>query len=422
MNIAMLSYHTCPLAILGGKNTGGMNVYVRELTRHLGREGVHVDVFTRSENEHIPSVSHDLGYFNRVVHIPAGPQVFLPKAKLTEYTEIFAREILDFADKKQIQYDIIHSHYWLSGLAGGILKKHWGVPLLQMFHTLGKIKQRIGRTAEEREGMYRIRGENHVLTLADQIVAATKGEQNQLFDLYHVSHNQVTIIPPGVDIHHFYPIPSDEAKEAIGISASDKVALFVGRIEPLKGVDTLLQAMAILKKNCRLFICPQYLIIIGGDPMGEEEKISDEMARLQALSRELDLDDMVIFLGKRGQDTLPYYYSAAEVVVMPSHYESFGMVALEAMACGTPVIASRVGGLAYLVKDGETGYFVPAQNPEALADKLRALFVNHELRADFGARAVAYAKGFSWEIITKQIIEVYQELLAKKDDKILNHL
>ncbi len=422
MNIAMLSYHTCPLAILGGKNTGGMNVYVRELTRHLGREGVHVDVFTRSENEHIPSVSHDLGYFNRVVHIPAGPQVFLPKAKLTEYTEIFAREILDFADKKQIQYDIIHSHYWLSGLAGGILKKHWGAPLLQMFHTLGKIKQRIGRTAEEREGMYRIRGENHVLTLADQIVAATKGEQNQLFDLYHVSHNQVTIIPPGVDIHHFYPIPSDEAKEAIGISASDKVALFVGRIEPLKGVDTLLQAMAILKKNCRLFICPQYLIIIGGDPMGEEEKISDEMARLQALSRELDLDDMVIFLGKRGQDTLPYYYSAAEVVVMPSHYESFGMVALEAMACGTPVIASRVGGLAYLVKDGETGYFVPAQNPEALADKLRALFVNHELRADFGARAAAYAKGFSWEIITKQIIEVYQELLAKKDDKILNHL
>ena len=415
MNIAMLSYHTCPLAVLGGKNTGGMNVYVRELTRYLGREGIHVDVFTRSENEHIPSVSHDLGYFNRVVHIPAGPQIFLPKEKLTEYTNTFAREILEFATKKQIQYDIIHSHYWLSGLAGEVLKKEWNVPMLQMFHTLGKIKRRIGRTAEEREGQYRIEGESHVLDIADRIVAATEAEQRQLVDLYHVPRGQITVIPPGVDTHHFYPIPSDEAKEAIDISARDRVALFVGRIEPLKGVDTLLRAMAILKKNCRSFICPDYLIIIGGDPGGREEALSDEMARLQRLSCELDLGDMVIFLGKRGQDTLPYYYSAAEVVVMPSHYESFGMVALEAMACGTPVIASRVGGLAYLIREGETGYFVPAQDPDALAEKLRSLFVNPDLRAEFGTRAAAYAKEFSWEIITKQVSNVYQNLLAKNN-------
>jgi D-inositol-3-phosphate glycosyltransferase len=413
MNIAMLSYHTCPLAILGGKNTGGMNVYVRELTRYLGREGVHVDVFTRSENEHIPAVSHDLGYFNRVVHIPAGPQVFLPKEELTEYTKDFAQGILDFAEKKQIHYDLIHSHYWLSGIAGELLKNQWDVPMLQMFHTLGKIKQRIGRTAEEREGKYRIKGESHVIEVADLIIAATEDEQDQLFDLYQVPSEKVKIIPPGVNIHHFYPIPTDEAKEAIGLSPRDKAALFVGRIEPLKGVDTLLQAMAILKRNCRLFICPDYLIIIGGDPGGEEEKLSYEMTRLQSLSHELDLEDMVIFLGKRGQDTLPYYYSAAEVVVMPSHYESFGMVALEAMACGTPVIASRVGGLAHLVKDGETGFNVPAQDPDALAEKLRALFVDHDLRAAFGARAAAYARGFSWEIITKQMTEVYRELVVK---------
>jgi len=413
MNIAMLSYHTCPLAILGGKNTGGMNVYVRELTRYLGRRGVHVDVFTRSENEHIPSVSHDLGYFNRVVHIPAGPQVFLPKEKLASYTDIFAQEILGFAEKKQIQYDLIHSHYWLSGIAGDILKKNWGIPMIQMFHTLGKIKQRIGRTAEEREGEYRIEGEKYVVDAADLIVAATEGERNQLRDLYGVSMEMVKIIPPGVDVHHFYPIPSDEAKEAIGISPKEKVALFVGRIEPLKGVDTLLRAMAILKRDCRSFICPDYLIIIGGDPGREEDNLSDEMAQLQALSCDLELNDMVIFLGKRGQDTLPYYYSAAEVVVMPSHYESFGMVALEAMACGTPVIASRVGGLAYLVKDGETGYFVPAQDPEALAEKLRSLFVDHELREAFGAQAAAYAKGFRWEVIVEQMVNVYRELLVK---------
>ena len=415
MNIAMLSYHTCPLAVLGGKNTGGMNVYVRELTRYLGREGVHVDVFTRSENEHIPSVSHDLGYFNRVVHIPAGPQVYLPKENLSDYTEIFAQEILDFANQKQIEYDMIHSHYWLSGLAGEILKQHWDVPMLQMFHTLGKIKQQIGRTEEEREGDYRIEGEMRVLESADLTIAATDAEHSQLVDLYNVPSDKINVIPPGVDTHHFYPIPSDEAKEAIGISPNEKMALFVGRIEPLKGVDTLLRAMAVLKKNCRSFVCPDYLIVIGGDPGGDEEKLSDEMARLQGLSCNLELGDMVIFLGKRGQDTLPYYYSAAEVVVMPSHYESFGMVALEAMACGTPVIASRVGGLAHLVRDGETGFNVPAQDPDALAEKLRSLFVNHDLRAAFGSRAAAYAKGFSWELITKQVKDVYQELIVKNN-------
>jgi len=411
MNIAMLSYHTCPLAILGGKNTGGMNVYVRELTRFLGREGVHVDVFTRSENEHVPSVSHDLGYFNRVVHIPAGPEFFLPKEVLAEYTETFANGILDFARQKQIQYDLVHSHYWLSGMAGRLLKEAWHVPMLQMFHTLGKMKQRIGRTPEEREGQYRILGESNVMDAAERIVAATDAEKSQLQDLYGVDPQKITVIPPGVNTHHFYPIPSDEAKEAIGISPRDRMALFVGRIEPLKGVDTLIKAMSIVKKNCHSFICPHYLIIIGGDPEGKTEELSAEMERLQNLCKTLDLDEMVVFLGKRGQDTLPYYYSAAEVVVMPSHYESFGMVALEAMACGTPVIASRVGGLAHLIRDGETGFFVPAHDAEALAEKLRSIFVNHELRDQIGARAAEYAQGFCWEKITRQVLDVYQGLI-----------
>jgi D-inositol-3-phosphate glycosyltransferase len=179
----------------------------------------------------------------------------------------------------------------------------------------------------------------------------------------------------------------------------------------LKGVDTLLRAMALVKQNCRSFICPHYLVIIGGDPEGRPENQTDEMQRLQTLCGELGLDEMVLFLGKRDQNTLPYYYSAAEVVVMPSHYESFGMVALEAMACGTPVIASQVGGLAFLVKDGETGFFVPAQNPEALSEKLRLLFVDHDLRARFGERAVEYAQGFRWETITAQMASVYRSMV-----------
>lgn len=411
MNVAMLSYHTCPLAVLGGKNTGGMNVYVRELTRFLGRAGVHVDVFTRSQDEHIPQVSHDLGYFNRVVHIPAGPERSLHKEALLDYTEDFAQRIIDFSEKKNIQYDLIHSHYWLSGIAGKVLKETWQVPMLQMFHTLGLMKQRIGRTEEEREGESRVNGEHEVMQVADKIIAATEAEQSQLELLYGLNHQKVMIIPPGVNIHHFYPIPPDEAKDAIGIPPKDHMALFVGRIEPLKGVDTLIRAMSILKKRCTSFSCPDYLVIIGGDPDDEPEEMSSEMRRLQALCGELGLGEMVLFLGKRGQDTLPYYYSAAEVVVMPSFYESFGMVALEAMACGTPVIASQVGGLAFLVKDGETGYFVPAQDPEALAVKLRLLFVDHQLRHRFGVAAAEYAKNFSWELITQKVLNTYNAMI-----------
>jgi D-inositol-3-phosphate glycosyltransferase len=412
MNIAMISYHTCPLAVLGGKNTGGMNVYVRELTRFLGRIGVHVDVFTRSMDEHIPQVSHDLGYFNRVVHIPAGPEVFLQKSDLTDHIRDFAQGIVEFGERKGIQYDLVHCHYWMSGIAGMILKKQWQVPMLQMFHTLGLMKQRIGRTPEEREGEERVEGEKIVMKSADRIIAATEAERSQLELLYGVNHQKVTVIPPGVDIHHFYPIPADEAKEAIGIKPEDRMALFVGRIEPLKGVDTLIRAMSIVKQTCKKFVCPHYLVIIGGDPEGHPERDTGEMQRLQGLAKSLGLDEMVVFLGKRGQVTLPYYYAAAEVVVMPSYYESFGMVALEAMACGTPVIASKVGGLAYLVQEGETGYFVPCQDPEALAEKLRLLFVDHQLRDRLGAQAVVYAQQFRWESVTDRIAAVYRQMIS----------
>jgi len=415
LNIAMISYHTCPLAVLGGKNTGGMNVYVRELTRFLGRIGVHVDVFTRSMDEHVPQVSHDLGNFNRVVHVSSGPEVYLQKDLLRCYIDPFAEGIMAFAERKGIQYDLIHSHYWMSGLAGIYLQERWNVPMLQMFHTLGLMKQRIGQTAEEREGQERVEGELAVMRAADQIIAATESELLQLEQHYGIGSQKVSIVPPGVDTHHFYPIPADEAKEAIGISPQDRMALFVGRIEPLKGVDTLIRAMAIVKQNCIQFVCPHYLVIIGGDPEGHPEKDESEIGRLKALARSLGLDDIVLFLGKRGQQTLPYYYSAAEVVVMPSHYESFGMVALEAMACGTPVIASRVGGLAYLVKDGETGYFVPAQDPEALAEKLQLCFVEHDLREKMGRQAVAYAQEFRWETITTQIAEIYRRMLLPKN-------
>jgi D-inositol-3-phosphate glycosyltransferase len=408
----MLSYHTCPLATLGGKDTGGMNVYVRELTRQLGRMGVHVDVFTRSQDEHVPHVLHDLGYGNRVVHVPAGPEVPMAKRELAEYVLQFVEGIRQFTAEKNLRYDLIHSHYWMSGLAAEELSDAWDVPIVHMFHTLGEMKNRIAQSDTEREGTYRVEGEKQVIARADRIIAATLAEQTQLQFLYKADKRKISIIPPGVDTCHFYPIPADEAREYIGADPNKKLVLFVGRIEPLKGLDTLIKAMS-CQRTANLGQVT--LAVIGGDPNVSSREMSAEMTRIQQLCDDLCMGRMVAFLGKRAQDTLPYYYSAADVLVMPSHYESFGMVALEAMACGTPVIASQVGGLAFLIQDGETGYHVPNQDPEALCDKLLLLLNDPHQRERMGLRAAEYAKDYAWANIASQMMEVYKSLVEGKE-------
>ncbi len=389
-----------------------MNVYVRELTRELGQMGIHVDVFTRSQDDHVPHVLHELGYGNRVVHVPAGPEHPVAREELAEYIPQFVEGIKYFACEKGITYDIIHSHYWMSGVAAAALSEIWGgTPIVHMFHTLGEMKNRIARTEAEREGEYRIDGERQVLRRADRVVVATLAELTQLRFLYKANARKLVVIPPGVDVSHFYPIPSDEAKLYVGLKPEDRMVLFVGRIEPLKGVDTLIQAMSSLqlKDDQRV-----HLAIIGGDPSASPQEMSAEMARLQKLCDDLSVGQTVVFLGKRDQDKLPYYYSAAELVVMPSHYESFGMVALEAMACGTPVIASEVGGLAYLVKDGETGFTIPDQEPDTLCEKISWLLNDRDMHESMSRRAVEYAQDYAWENIAKQIRNVYQGLMENK--------
>ncbi len=407
----MLSYHTCPLATLGGKDTGGMNVYVRELTRHLGPLGIKVDVFTRSQDEHIPHVLHDLGYGNRVVHVRAGPETPVQKQELLSFVPEFVAGIEEFTMSKGVTYDLIHSHYWLSGLAADTLKARWGVPVIQMFHTLGLMKQRVARSAEESEGDYRLKGEQAVLAHADRIVAATPAELAQLQWLYQADPKKIVVIPPGVDLSHFYPIPVEEAKEFIGIPPCERTLLFVGRIEPLKGIDTLIEAIVLLKDQGEFERYPFCLAVIGGEPEINQDSMSAEMARLQELRAKFGLTNLITFLGKRDQDTLPYYYSAAEAVVVPSQYESFGMVALEAMACGTPVVASQVGGLAFLVQDGVTGYTVPTSDPQALADRLLSLIKDPDLRDRMGKQAAEFAKDYSWQTIAKRILNLYNQTI-----------
>lgn len=408
--IAMLSVHTCPLATLGGKKTGGMNVYVRDLSRELGRQGIKVDVFTRSQNDCEPLIRHDLGFGGRVIHIPAGPEKPMPVAMIEAYLDEFTQGVLDFASEEDAQYDIIHSHYWLSGLVAEKLRDAWnGVPIVHMFHTLGHMKNKIAANPRQRVPEARIQGERRVIETVDRLVAATPAEENQLIELYHANPDKISILPPGVDLKRFKPMDKQTAKKTVGIPCGNKNIVFAGRIEPLKGIDTMLQAMSLIQKRYPKAVENCCMAIIGGDPWADD--LDEEMLRLQALREELNIHDLVTFLGAKDQETLPNYFAAAEMVIMPSHYESFGMVALEAMAMGTPVIASEVGGLAHLVKDGLTGFHVPSRDPEALAERIFTLLENEACRHHLGRQARLYASAYAWPKIVVQMKELYQELM-----------
>jgi D-inositol-3-phosphate glycosyltransferase len=405
----MLTVHTCPLATLGGKETGGMNVYVRELSRELAHRGHRVDVYTRSQNPDLPRIHQALGPGARVIHLPAGPEQPYDKHRVYDHLPQFVEGALAQAAADDITYDIVHSHYWLSGAAAQQLRRQWGTPIVHMFHTLGKMKNIVAqKRPREQETSRRVAVEMDIVRFADGLVAATPAEENQLKQLYGADDDKIYVISPGVDIERFHPIPSAHAKERIEICPERRMILFVGRIEPLKGIDHLLEAIARvveLRPELREGLC---VPVIGGavDRIHED----DEMVRLRDLRETLGIGDVVMFLGSRNQDTLQYYYSAAEMVVMPSDYESFGMVALEAMACGTPVIASDVGGLAFLVKDGRTGYRVPAGDREALADRISHLLTDELSRRRIGQRAACWAESYAWPNIADQIEAVYAEV------------
>jgi D-inositol-3-phosphate glycosyltransferase len=412
--IAMFSVHTCPLATLGGKETGGMNVYVRDLARELSQRGIAVDVFTRSQSPTIPRISTGrLGESGRVIHIPAGPERPYNKDLVFDHLPEFVRRVGDFALRENLRYDLIHSHYWLSGWAALDLRATWCVPVIQMFHTLGEMKNRVAQTPQERESPRRIEAEGHVMRFADRLVAATPLEKGQMSWLYGADADKISVVPAGVDLSLFRPVPRAEAKRRVGIPPQHRMILFVGRIQPLKGIDTLIRAMQRVINQYPEFRQDLCVAIIGGDPNPDSEMEQAEFERLNRLRAELGIGDLVTFLGAKDQDTLVYYYSAAEMVVMPSHYESFGMVALEAMACGTPVIGSDVGGLSFSIEDGFNGFLVPGQDPDALADKIALLLRHSTLRDHLGEQAICWAGRYGWTYIADEILDVYALVLAE---------
>jgi D-inositol-3-phosphate glycosyltransferase len=401
------------LALLGGKKTGGMNVYVRDFSRELGCAGIQVDVFTRSQDDCQPMIKRELGPGGRVIHIAAGPERPIPVSEIPLYLDEFAKNVIRFARQEGLHYDLIHSHYWLSGLVAEKLCQEWGpLPLVHMFHTLGHMKNEIASDDSERAPQIRLDGEARVAQIADRIIAATPAEKSQLITHLRADPAKIAIVPPGVDLHRFHPIDRAtgdiETKARLNIPCGEHTILFAGRIEPLKGIDTLLQAMSILQERHPQAVENCDVVIIGGDPWADT--LDAEMARLQALRAELGIHDLVTFLGAKDQEILPSYYAVADMVVMPSHYESFGMVALEAMAMGTPVIASEVGGLAHLIQHNINGFHVPSRDPEALAERILQLLQAPRLRQQLGHNAAQYAQQYAWEKIVRCMLKVYHGL------------
>ena len=394
--LALLSYHGCPVARLGEKDTGGMNVYVLQLARELGSRGIAVDVYTRCHDPNDPKIV-DLGDGARVVHLNAGPYDE-SKQSLYEYIPDFVRELCQFQQSEGIEYDLIHSHYWLSGRVGMIMSRRWRVPHVASFHTLAKTKMRARPESQESE--LRESVEQSVISDADAIVVSTDLERDDITTLYDGKPDKIHVIPAGVDPDLFQPSDKNIARQDLGFDEK-KVILYVGRLDPFKGVDVLLRAFALLDN-----LDDSRLLIVGGNLEDDEE-----LLRLKQITHELDIEDRVTFTGSVSQLELPKYYNSADVSVLPSHHESFGLAALEAMACGTPVVVSRVGGLKTFIDQGKTGFLIPWRCPEAYAQRLDMLLDDPVLRETMGKAARAKAQEMSWSGVTDRMLDFYSCLL-----------
>ena len=404
LKIAMLSVHSCPVGNLGAKDTGGMSVYVREVARNLGRQGHWVDVYTRVHGPKDRQIVA-LGPNARLIHLKAGQGDEIHKLLVYCHLPEFACSLENFRKQNSLEYDLVFSHYWLSGLVGERLQQWWQVPHLITFHTLGAVKNAIGIGEDEPE--LRIESERHLIRDCHHIIATTQEEKEDLIRYYSALPESTSIIPCGVDLELFRPVDKDITKRKLGFN-NLRLILFVGRIEPLKGIDRLIEAMTYLKsyQNLRLGI-------IGGDGYDQHE-----IKRLKKLSQELNLEDKVIFLGAIGQEKLLYLYSAADVSVIASYYESFGLVILESLACGTPVVTTSVGGADGIIHQAQTGYVVANNTPWELADKIALLLARPKADKKSISLIRNSVAGFGWDIIAGAIANecqaVLRDYLAKR--------
>lgn len=411
--IAMISYHTCPLSSVEGKETGGMNVYVLELSKKLVELGYAVDVYTRDQDDSKEKIVQVTSNF-RVIHLKAGPQTNIPKKNIEQFLPEFVNSFFSYTKKEHLTYDVIHCHYYLSGLAGLSLQKKLQkkTPLITTFHTLALMKNLVARTEDETESQERIDAEMKLIQNSQAIVSPSHADALYLEYLYQCPKEKIFIIPPGVNKGIYTPMDKTLAKKHIDVDKNTKLVLFVGRIEPLKGIDLLLYSIKIITQKHPK--CPVNLLIIGGDTSQRKELWSYELQKLEELRSILHLTTAVTFLGRRKPEELPYYYNSADVAVMPSHYESFGMSALEAMSCGTPVITTDVAGISGLELTNEKHknlLITTSNNPLLLAAKIHTFLTNEKLRHKISKQLVNTTEKFDWKYIAQKVNTLYQTLI-----------
>ncbi len=406
----MLSAHTSPLEQPGTGDAGGMNVYVLELSRRLAARGVAVDVFTRSTSRHLPPVVQESPGVT-VHHVSAGPFDGLTKDDLPSQLCGFVRDVLrEDVEHGPGRFDLVHSHYWLSGQVGTVAAERWDVPLVHTMHTMAKVKNARLADGDRAEPPGRIAGEQEIVRIADSLLANTDDERRELVDLYGAEPSRVQVVHPGVDVEVFRGGRRVQARARLGLAADADVLLFAGRIQPLKAPDVLVRAAALMVTQRPELRRTLRVVVVGGASGSGLERPT----ALAELAQELGVADVVEFVPPVEQAVLADWYAAATAVCVPSYNESFGLVAIEAQACGTPVVAARVGGLATAVTDGVTGLLIDGHDPVDYAAALDRLISDPQLRESMGTKAVAHAASFGWDVTAARTLEVYRLALEHR--------
>ena len=397
MRIAEISVHSCPGRSPGSGDVGGMNLYILALSDEMNKLGVQIDIFARWHDPNEPEII-TINKMTRLIHIRAGEPA--DTSKLDDYNCLpeFQANLLAFMKREEVKYDVIRSHYWTSALVAEQIKKQLGIPDVVTFHTLGEVKNRASDTNEEPE--IRIQSEKEIVATADCIVTSTRDEKNNLIHLYGSQPQKVRVIPAGVDLDLFHPANREAARRKLDLEEYRRVLLFAGRLQPFKGLDLLLRAMTHLPNHGTT-----QLLVVGGNA-GK----TDELVKMNSLVGELGISSMVTFVGAVEHEKMPTFYNAADICIVPSYHESFGLVAVEALASGTPVVASRVGGLATIVNDGETGYLFDERSPEVLALYLCLLMGENEIRESMAKAARQSVMKYHWSSTAQKLLRVYMEL------------
>jgi D-inositol-3-phosphate glycosyltransferase len=416
--VAMLAVHTSPLAQPGTGDAGGLNVYVVETARRLAERGVEVEVFTRSTSSALPPAV-ELAPGVLVRHVTAGPFEGLDKEDLPGQLCAFASGVMRTeAARPAGHYDLVHSHYWLSGQVGWLAADRWQVPLVHTMHTMARVKNLSLADGDTPEPAGREIGEQQVVDAADRLVANTSDEADQLVALYGAEPDRISVVHPGVDLRRFSPGSQAAARAELGVAAQAQLLLFVGRIQPLKAPDVLLRATAALLERSPHLRSRLVVAVVGG-PSGSGLREPESLVRL---ARQLGISDVVRFEPPVAGDALVQWYRAADLVAVPSYTESFGLVALEAQACGTPVVAADVGGLRDAVADGRSGVLVRGHEAQVWAGELEALLADDERRSRLGRGALEHAAAYGWNATVDGLLRTYCDALASGGSRRLSPL